>query len=137
MIPAFDAAYTAYNDFQHAIERYWTIRWLAQQEVTVLEAVVMKEGLVRAETLPLVFKALGCESLPRGTKVRVRLAGTDALTLDVHASLVARLDGAGAAEAAAEEEVDEEDAAQAAPIALAIEVNDEPAVGETVPTSAA
>ena len=36
----------------------------------------MKDGLVRADTLPLVFKALGCESLPRGAHVRVRITGT-------------------------------------------------------------
>ena len=52
----------------------------------------MKDGLVRADALPLVFKALGCETLPRGTQVRVRITGTDALTLDVHANLLARLD---------------------------------------------
>ena len=28
IISAFDAAYAAYNDFQQAIERYWTLRWL-------------------------------------------------------------------------------------------------------------
>ena len=32
----------------------------------------MKDGLVRADDLPLVFKALGCDALPRGAQVRVR-----------------------------------------------------------------
>jgi hypothetical protein len=31
IISGFDAAYTAYNDFQHGIERYWTLRWLEQK----------------------------------------------------------------------------------------------------------
>ena len=57
----------------------------------------MKDGLVRADTLPLVFRALGAEALPRGAHVRVRITGTDLLTLDVHASVVARLDDAAAA----------------------------------------
>ena len=35
----------------------------------------MKDGLVRADTLPLVFRALGTESLPRGARVRVRITG--------------------------------------------------------------
>ena len=39
---------------------------------TELDATVMKDGLVRADTLPLVFRALGTESLPRGARVRVR-----------------------------------------------------------------
>jgi exoribonuclease-2 len=120
VISAFDAAYGAYADFQHAIERYWAIQWLAQQGVSELDATVMKDGLVRAESLPLVFKALGCEPLARGTRVRVRLGGTDSLTLEVHAKLVARLDEAEAAPA--EDEGDE--AAEAAPLALAIDVDD-------------
>jgi exoribonuclease-2 len=123
IISSFDAAYAAYNDFQHAVERYWTLRWLAQRGIAELDAVVMKDGLVRADTLPLVFKALGCEALPRGTHVRVRITGSDALTLEVHASLVARLDE-GAAPSADEDSADDETVADAAPITLAIDVDD-------------
>ncbi len=52
----------------------------------------MKDGLVRADTLPLVFRAAGAESLPRGAQVRVRIGGIDLLTLDLHGSLLARID---------------------------------------------
>jgi exoribonuclease II len=129
VVSSFDAAYSAYGDFQHGIERYWTIQHLVQQGLTELDAVVMKDGLVRADTLPLVFKALGCEPLPRGAHVRVRITGTDALTLDVHANLLARLDEE-AASATAEE--DDSEAVDAAPLALAIDLN-EPEVA--VPTT--
>jgi exoribonuclease-2 len=124
VIAAFDAAYSAYADFQHSIERYWTLQWLAQQGVTELDASVMKDGLVRADTLPLVFKALGCEGLPRGAPVRVRITGTDALTLEVHATLVARRDATPVQ--AIDSEDDGDDEASAAPLALAIDL-DEPA----------
>jgi exoribonuclease II len=129
IVSSFDAAYGAYNDFQHGIERYWTIRHLVQQGTTEMDAVVMKDGLVRADALPLVFKALGCEALPRGAHVRVRITGTDALTLDVHASLQARLD-----EAAREAEPEEDDdAGGAAPLALAIDVNEPEAAAAPAP----
>ncbi len=134
IISAFDAAYGAYGDFQHGIERYWTLVWLAQHGVSELDASVMKEGLVRADTLPLVFKALGCESLARGTRVRVRITGVDRLTLDVHASLLARLDEAPPSAAAVEDESDD-DAAAAAPLALAIDL--EEAAEATVPDAVA
>lgn len=130
VVSSFDAAYSAYGDFQHAIERYWTIRHLAEQNITELDAVVMKDGLVRADTLPLVFKALGCEPLPRGTHVRVRITGTDALTLEVHANLVARLDEVAAPAAPPAE--DEDETLDAAPLALAIEVDE--AEAAAVPT---
>ena len=127
IISAFDAAYGAYADFQRDIERYWTLQWLAQHGASELDATVMKDGLVRAEALPLVFKTLGCEALPRGTQVRVRITGRDALTLEVHANLLSRLDAAPVP--AVEAEDDGDDAAAAAPLALAIDL-DEPVEAE-------
>jgi exoribonuclease II len=123
VIAAFDAAYGAYADFQHGIERYWTLQWLAQHGVTELDATVMKDGLVRADTLPLVFKALGCEGLPRGAPVRVRITGTDALTLEVHASLLARRDETPVQVADSADEGDDE--ASAAALALAIDLDEQ------------
>jgi exoribonuclease-2 len=87
----------------------------------------MKEGLVRAEALPLVFRALGADSLPRGARVRVRVTGTDLLTLDLHASVVTRLDDAGTTADAAviDDSETEEPADTAGPLTLAIDVKDE------------
>lgn len=133
IISSFDAAYTAYNDFQHAIERYWTLRWLEQHAVRELDATTLKDGLVRAESLPLVFKALGCEPLPRGTRVRVALKSHDPLTLEVHAALLARL-GAEAPATAPEAE-DDEAAEQPLALQLAIDVDESAPADE--PTAAA
>ena len=129
IISAFDAAYAEYNGFQQGIERYWTLRSLAQDGITELDAVVMKDGLVRADDLPLVFRAGGADGLPRGAHVRVRIGGTDLLTLDVHASVVARLDDASpadmAAATAAEPDADADDGTDnAGPLTLAIDVQD-------------
>src|SRR5262249_2900000 len=83
------------------------------------------DGLVRADALPLVFKALGCEPLPRGTHVRLRITGIDLLTLDLHAGLLSRLDAPLPAQAEAEEGDDADEEAQAAaPLSLAIDVAD-------------
>ncbi len=142
VISAFDAAYSAYGDFQHGIERMWTLRWLEQNAVTDLEATVMKDGLVRADTLPLVFRVPGCEPFARGTRVRARVAGIDLLTLDLHATLVERIETAAAP--VADEEVEEADVA--GPLAIAIDLADtadageggaEPERGDAVPPAAA
>jgi exoribonuclease-2 len=126
IISSFDAAYTAYNGFQSGIERYWTLQYLAQNKLQELDAAVMKEGLVRADTLPLVFKAVGAERLPRGARVRVKVTGTDLLTLDVHASVLQRLDDpATPADDAVVEDADIEEADiqnAAGPLTLAIDV---------------
>ena len=132
IISSFDATYGAYNDFQQAIERYWTLRWLQQHDVRELDATTMRDGLVRAEALPLVFRCVGTESLPRGTRVRAALQSLDALTLEVHAVLQARLTGGDQATADAS---DEDEAVQPVALQLAIDVDDNaesPAAPDTV-----
>jgi exoribonuclease-2 len=136
IISGFDAAYAAYNDFQNAIERFWTLRWLEQNGVGELEATVMKDGLVRADTLPLVFRALGTESLPRGARVRVRLTGSDLLTLELHAALLARIEAPAAPEAALAEPEAEDESPDAGALRLAIDL-DEPAAEDAPPAAAA
>jgi exoribonuclease-2 len=135
VISGFDAAYTAYNQFQNGLERWWTLRHLEQSGTTELDAAVMKEGLVRADHLPLVVRAAGCEQMPRGARVRIRVGGIDLLTLDAHATLVTRLDDPATPADDATVDADEaEDAAEAAaPLALAIDVSD----AEAEPASAA
>jgi exoribonuclease-2 len=131
VISAFDGAYTAYNGFQQGIERYWTLRWLEQNGVVELDAAVMKDGLARAETLPLVLRVVGTEGLPRGSRVRARITALDLLTLDLHATLAARLDAPVQLNEAAAED-DETEAAGA--LHLAIDLDDAgPAAGEPTP----
>jgi len=122
LISAFDGAHAAYHDFQGAVERFWTLRWLEQNAVGELDATVIKPGLVRAETLPLVFALPGSDALARGTRVRVRIAGMDLLTLDLHATLLATLGAPGAGGAAV---ADGQGAAQAGEAAEGEDVGEE------------
>lgn len=142
VISSFDAAYTAYNAFQSNMERYWTLKYLQQQGLDTLEASVLKDGLVRAEALPLLCKAVGADALPRGARVSIRLHAADLLTLEVHASVVARLDGEApssmADTAAAEDEALEESLqAEASPLTLAIDVQDADTIGDAPPSATA
>ena len=97
----------------------------------------MVNGLVRADSLPLVFKAIGADNLPRHARVRVRITGVDLLTLDVHASVIARLDEAGSTtdEGDTEGEGDEEVLDNAGPLPLAIDVSDADAPTGEAPTA--
>ena len=142
VISAFDGAYASYGDFQHAIERFWTLRWVQQQALAELDATVLKDALVRAETLPLVFRVPGTEGWPRGTRLRARVAGIDLLTLELHATLLARLADAGggtpgADGQAAEAEEEAEETAAAAPLALAIGLEESPEGDDAGPTTPA
>ena len=138
VISAFDAAYAAYNDFQNGIERWWSLRWLEQNAVAELEATVMKDGLVRAETLPLVFRVPGTESMQRGSRVRAHVAGVDLLTLELHATLLARVDDTAAtARPAAVDDAADDELDSPGTLTLAIDL-DEPEPAETnVPAASA
>ena len=126
IISSFDAAYSAYNGYQGAMERFWTLKYLQQNAVTEIDATVFKENMVRADELPLVLPVIGAQGLPRGARLRVRLGQIDEVTLNVTGTVLARLDTLPANEGAApdveEDELDESVAV--GPIAIALDMND-------------
>jgi exoribonuclease-2 len=86
----------------------------------------MKDGLVRADDAAAGVPRARRRALPRGARVRVRITGTDLLTLDVHASVIARIDDAGTpADEPCDESEAEEAADSAGPLTLAIDVQDD------------
>ncbi|MGA8514395.1 MAG: RNB domain-containing ribonuclease [Burkholderiaceae bacterium] len=119
IISSFDATYAAYSQFQNGMERYWTLQYVRQQGITEIVGVVFKEGMVRADDIPLVLPVLGTMDVPRGTKVRVKLGEIDEITLDISGTLIERLDTItpeGEPEAEDEEDL-------AGPIAIAVDVS--------------
>ncbi|MEP6972163.1 MAG: ribonuclease catalytic domain-containing protein [Betaproteobacteria bacterium] len=125
IISAFDAAYGAYGAFQAAMERFWTLQYLMQNQITELDAAVFKENMVRGESLPLVLPVAGARDLPRGARVRVRLGDIDTIALDLTGTVVERLDAAfDAAAPDADAGVDDDDEAVAGPIALAVDIGE-------------
>lgn len=137
IISGFDAAYSAYNSVQSSMERYWTLRHVQQQSLEELDASLVKEmggGIwwVRADTLPLMFSVMGAQSLPRGARVRVKLADVDLMALDVRGTVIAHLDTqqadtshtgeAGQAEEA--DEADDEDSLPAGPVTIAMDLSE-------------
>ncbi|WP_404300399.1 ribonuclease catalytic domain-containing protein [Alicycliphilus denitrificans] len=128
IISGFDATYGAYNGYQAGMERFWTLKYLQQNQITELDATVIKEGmhgdfLVRADHLPLVLPVLGAQGLPRGARVRVKLGTIDEITLDVNGTLLARLDDPADASDDGPVDEDEEDTV-AGPIAIAVDINE-------------
>jgi exoribonuclease-2 len=127
IISGFDAAYSAYNSVQSSMERYWTLRHVQQQSIEELDASLVKEmgggtWLVRADNLPLMFSVMGAQSLPRGARVRVKLADVDLMALDLRGTVIAHLDAEG--QGAEPEEVEDEDNLPAGPVTIAVDLND-------------
>lgn len=133
VVSAFDAAHTAYNGFQGGMERYWALQYLRQNGITELTATLIKDGLVRADTLPLVLPVLGADGLLRGAHLRIRLGAIDDITLELSGTVIERLDQPVEDPAALESEAEEdEEEPLGAPVALAIDLDDA-AAAETPP----
>jgi exoribonuclease-2 len=76
---AFEVTYARYDEHQRAMETYWTLRWLQQENVDSFEAVVLRENLVRADGLPLVTRVPSLPALDPGTRVRLLVGQMDFL----------------------------------------------------------
>jgi exoribonuclease-2 len=83
IISNFDNTYSSYNQYQNGMERYWTLKYLQQNNITELNATLFKENMVRADDLPLVLPVMGANNLERGAKVSIKLGDINLMTLDV------------------------------------------------------
>ena len=110
IVSGFDAAYTAYADFQNDMERYWCLRWLEQHEARQVEAVVLKEEVLRLVEIPLIVRLPGMQPLARGTQVKLDVLRWNEVDLTLEARLLEVLSGAAPAELPDEAE---DDAAEA------------------------
>jgi exoribonuclease II len=88
VVSAFDAAYSAYADFQSNMERYWCLRWLAQQNARQVDAVVLKDEVLRLVDIPLIVRLPGMPQAARGTQVRLDLIRWDEIDLNVEARVI-------------------------------------------------
>jgi exoribonuclease-2 len=132
IISSFDGAYFAYNDFQRAIERFWTLKFVQQNAITEITATVFKDNMVRADDLPLVLPVTGANGLPRGARVLIKLGDIDEVTLDIHGTVIERLDTPEMTEAEGDAGEDDEDAG-AGPIAIAVDMTESDAPAAEAP----
>jgi exoribonuclease-2 len=81
----FEQAYEAYGEFQRTMERYWCLRWLLQEGVTVTTAEVIRENLVKIAGIPLITKVPALPELEAGTPVELAISDVDLLALTFRA----------------------------------------------------
>jgi exoribonuclease-2 len=111
IVSAFDAAYAAYNEFQQNMERYWCLRWLGQENARQVEAVVLKDEVLRLVEIPLVIRLPGMQQVARGAQVRLDIVRWDEVDLSLEARLLEVAEPTPEAAAALEFEEEEEAAA--------------------------
>jgi exoribonuclease II len=73
----FEATYSQYAEMQDRMEHYWCLRWLLQEKVTQCSARVIRDTLVRFDSLPLVVRLPDMPAQPADTPVRVAIGRID------------------------------------------------------------
>jgi exoribonuclease-2 len=134
IVSAFDAAYAAYNDHQQNMERYWCLRWLGQEHARQVEAVVLKDEVLRLVEIPLIVRLPGMASVARGAQVKLDVLRWDEVELSIEARL---LEVAAAAAISPDAELDYGDDEDSGQAAAAEAVEAEGAVAVVTPEPAA
>ncbi|WP_059413501.1 ribonuclease catalytic domain-containing protein [Cupriavidus basilensis] len=91
----FEGTYAAYADHQSTMERYWCLRWLAQEKRERMMASVLKEGAVRFAEIPLVTRVPELAQAARGTQVLLEIGATDEISLEVSCRVLEVFAGEG------------------------------------------
>ncbi len=110
IVSNFTLTYGAYSEFQRKMERYWSLRWIEQEGLKTIEAVVVKGELIRIEGLPFMQRMPGLPELPRGQKILLDIFGVDYVDVLLEARLKEVLDETDE-EALDDEEAEEETSA--------------------------
>jgi exoribonuclease-2 len=80
---AFEVTYARYAEHQRAMEDYWCLRWLEQEGVREIEALVLRENVVRLEGLPLTVRVPSLPAFDPGMRVRLAVGAVDLLERSV------------------------------------------------------
>jgi exoribonuclease-2 len=88
IMPAFEGRYSAYQEFQQRMERYWCLRWIEQTAQSPLNAVVVRDELIRLSDAPLYFRVSGFPELAPGRQILVDITESDRIELTLHARFV-------------------------------------------------
>ena len=85
----FEACYSAYGEYQDRLEKYWCLRWIAQDEIPKQVFVRhLKEGMSRVELVPLHLPIPELATHPRMTRAEVSIADVDLLQLTAGARVL-------------------------------------------------
>src|SRR6267143_1862957 len=93
---AFEVTTARYDEHQRAMETFWSLRWLLQEGIQSIEAVVLRENLVRFLGVPLVTRVPSLPEAAPGARVRLELKAVDLLECSVSAVYRATLHGSAA-----------------------------------------
>ena len=89
----FEAAYDVYGEYQRTMERYWSLRWLLQEQAATVTGVVLRENLVRLDAVPITQRVPSLvATVAPGARVELAVGAVDLLDLGAHLDFKAMLE---------------------------------------------
>jgi exoribonuclease II len=88
----FDTMYGIYGEFQKGMERYWCLRWLQQEKIGEIEAIVLRENLVKLNGIPLIVRVPSLPEFPANSRVLLAVGEVDLLDLNLQTRYVATIE---------------------------------------------
>ncbi len=92
VIGTFDSNYALFNDFQTRMDRYWSLRWIDQEGIKKIKAIVVRGDLVRFDGLPMMQKVPGLPEFERGQNILMEVVNLDYIELVLELKLLEVLD---------------------------------------------
>lgn len=91
----FETTYSAYDEFQRVMERYFSLRFLLQEGIRTTTATVIKDrdNLVRLNVCPLWQRIPPLPELPVGTQINVEVTNLDEYELTSHIEYRGKVSG--------------------------------------------
>ena len=87
----FEIAHGTYGEFQRAMEHYWCLRWLLQENIQTINAQVIKENLVKFDHMPLVMRIPSLPNMAPDTYVKLEIIDIDLFDRSLRAQFVEKL----------------------------------------------
>jgi exoribonuclease-2 len=83
VVENFDKKYAKYLDFQAKLERYWSLKYLLQENITELGGTFTYKSKVQLDKIPVGIETQGLMKMqPKGTKVMVKIFNINLVTLN-------------------------------------------------------
>ncbi len=74
VVDNFDTKYTRYIDFQNKMERYWSLKYLIQEEISEIDGIFLYKSTVSLSGVPIQIDVANFSTpKPKGTKLRLKI----------------------------------------------------------------
>ncbi len=82
VVEDFDTKYSKYIAFQTKMERFWSLKYLLQENITVLEGTFVYKSKVQLNSVPIDIDTNGLTTQkPKGTKIKLKIFNINLTTL--------------------------------------------------------